>query len=413
MRLAGRHHVVKVTYEGEEGSHSFRGRQWPRRLLADQQARPADVRRGARLIQPRRRKHRNEREGETGDLRENPPASGIVQHDSHLRKYGSDPTGNLTGLNKVGGEQSNRLATVAPLLFVGVVYFTQDTIMPPVKGKMLRYSEQQMNDATDYVLKGTAVATAVKRDSVPRVTLLYKMTGKTPRKRQTGLQPVLTREEENVLVTWITTVSKNPAAVDTSKIATMDAGPAVTNRSSSERLLAGKAFLEGYIGEDQVNCESEVSQHNGHEGNGERQTLVIQSSVPDNEAENHSDFQDVTKNGSLCITLTNKGIPSPFKKHYSGQNTNEKRKKLQWTKEDRNRKGLRHEEEEEWVESGSSMGGVNLNHSDSDVIDENEADRCITSEKLYDDGEIEVMALRSCNSHNKKFCQGHKKHECC
>ncbi|KAJ8879232.1 hypothetical protein PR048_019838, partial [Dryococelus australis] len=45
-----------------------------------------------------------------------------------------------------------------------------------------------------------------------------------------------------VLVPW------NPAAVDTSKIPTMDTGPAVTNRSSSERLRAGHAFLEGYIG---------------------------------------------------------------------------------------------------------------------------------------------------------------------
>ncbi|KAJ8879233.1 hypothetical protein PR048_019839 [Dryococelus australis] len=65
-----------------------------------------------------------------------------------------------------------------------------------------------MNDATDDVLRGTAVTTAAKRHSVSRVTLLYKMTGKTPRKRQMGPQPVLTREEEDVLATWITTVAK-------------------------------------------------------------------------------------------------------------------------------------------------------------------------------------------------------------
>ncbi|KAJ8879976.1 hypothetical protein PR048_020597 [Dryococelus australis] len=34
---------------------------------------------------------RNARAGETGDRRENPPASGIVRHDSHTRKPGSDP----------------------------------------------------------------------------------------------------------------------------------------------------------------------------------------------------------------------------------------------------------------------------------------------------------------------------------
>ncbi|KAJ8887930.1 hypothetical protein PR048_007414 [Dryococelus australis] len=33
---------------------------------------------------------RNERAGETGDPRENPPASGIDRHDSHMRRSGSD-----------------------------------------------------------------------------------------------------------------------------------------------------------------------------------------------------------------------------------------------------------------------------------------------------------------------------------
>ncbi|KAJ8880610.1 hypothetical protein PR048_017080 [Dryococelus australis] len=45
---------------------------------------------------------RNERAGETGDLRENPPTSGIVRHDSHMRKSGSDPAGNRTRFVYVG-----------------------------------------------------------------------------------------------------------------------------------------------------------------------------------------------------------------------------------------------------------------------------------------------------------------------
>ncbi|KAJ8891228.1 hypothetical protein PR048_010743 [Dryococelus australis] len=65
-----------------------------------------------------------------------------------------------------------------------------------------------MNDAIDDVLRGTAVAAVAKRHSVPRVTLLYRMTVKTPKKRQMDPQLVLTREEEDVLVTWITTVVK-------------------------------------------------------------------------------------------------------------------------------------------------------------------------------------------------------------
>ncbi|KAJ8870588.1 hypothetical protein PR048_029611 [Dryococelus australis] len=59
--------------------------------------------------------HRNERAGETGDPRENPPANGIVRHDSHLRKSGS-PAGDRIQFGLVGDERANRSATVAPLL---------------------------------------------------------------------------------------------------------------------------------------------------------------------------------------------------------------------------------------------------------------------------------------------------------
>ncbi|KAJ8882302.1 hypothetical protein PR048_014104 [Dryococelus australis] len=39
-------------------------------------------------LQEEARQHRNERAEETGNPRENPPTSGIVRHDSHLRKSG-------------------------------------------------------------------------------------------------------------------------------------------------------------------------------------------------------------------------------------------------------------------------------------------------------------------------------------
>ncbi|KAJ8874117.1 hypothetical protein PR048_024958 [Dryococelus australis] len=46
----------------------------------------------------------NGRAGETGDLRENTPTSGIVRHDSHMRKYVSGSKGNRTRFAKVEGE---------------------------------------------------------------------------------------------------------------------------------------------------------------------------------------------------------------------------------------------------------------------------------------------------------------------
>ncbi|KAJ8882901.1 hypothetical protein PR048_014732 [Dryococelus australis] len=53
-----------------------------------------------RIIEVSMEKRRNERAGETGDPRENPPTNGIVRHDSHMRK---------------SGERANRSATAAPL----------------------------------------------------------------------------------------------------------------------------------------------------------------------------------------------------------------------------------------------------------------------------------------------------------
>ncbi|KAJ8888872.1 hypothetical protein PR048_008366 [Dryococelus australis] len=40
-------------------------------------------------------RRRNARAGKTGDLRANPKTRGIVRHDSHMRKSGSDPAGNV------------------------------------------------------------------------------------------------------------------------------------------------------------------------------------------------------------------------------------------------------------------------------------------------------------------------------
>ncbi|KAJ8888751.1 hypothetical protein PR048_008243 [Dryococelus australis] len=43
-----------------------------------------------------------------------PPASGIVQHDSHMQKFGSEPAGCRTRIAVVGGERPSHCATAAP-----------------------------------------------------------------------------------------------------------------------------------------------------------------------------------------------------------------------------------------------------------------------------------------------------------
>ncbi|KAJ8874563.1 hypothetical protein PR048_025426 [Dryococelus australis] len=70
------------------------------------------LRADAGVIEVNMERCRNEGEGETGDPRENPPTSGIVRHDSHLRKSG-DLAGDWARFALVGGGRANRSATLS------------------------------------------------------------------------------------------------------------------------------------------------------------------------------------------------------------------------------------------------------------------------------------------------------------
>ncbi|KAJ8874041.1 hypothetical protein PR048_024881 [Dryococelus australis] len=61
---------------------------------------------------PRMEWHCNARAGETGVPRESPPASGIAQHDSHMRRSGSEPAGDRTRTTIVGGERPHHCPTI-------------------------------------------------------------------------------------------------------------------------------------------------------------------------------------------------------------------------------------------------------------------------------------------------------------
>ncbi|KAJ8871243.1 hypothetical protein PR048_027549 [Dryococelus australis] len=60
------------------------------------------------------KQRRNEKAGETGDPRENPPTSGIVQHDSRMRMSGSGPAGDRARFALVEGEQGVCRRDTAP-----------------------------------------------------------------------------------------------------------------------------------------------------------------------------------------------------------------------------------------------------------------------------------------------------------
>nr|CAD7203179.1 unnamed protein product [Timema douglasi] len=69
--------------------------------------------------------------------------------------------------------------------------------------KKLQYPGESMHLAIEAVQKGSPIATAAKIFKVPRVTLLYKVKGKTPVSRKMGPETIFTGIEEQLLVDWV------------------------------------------------------------------------------------------------------------------------------------------------------------------------------------------------------------------
>ncbi|KAJ8871665.1 hypothetical protein PR048_027992 [Dryococelus australis] len=82
-------------------------------IILLKETRPAH-RQSTRVIEVSMEQRRNEGTGETGNPQENPLTSGIVRHDSNIRKSGVIWQGIELRIPFVGGEQANRSATVAP-----------------------------------------------------------------------------------------------------------------------------------------------------------------------------------------------------------------------------------------------------------------------------------------------------------
>ncbi|KAG5876691.1 hypothetical protein JTB14_005157 [Gonioctena quinquepunctata] len=71
-----------------------------------------------------------------------------------------------------------------------------------------KYSQDQMNAALEAVARGIPVATAAKIQSVPRVTLMYKSSGRLPTECRIGPSTVLTTHKEDLLEKWILSLAK-------------------------------------------------------------------------------------------------------------------------------------------------------------------------------------------------------------
>ncbi|XP_054263526.1 uncharacterized protein LOC128986934 [Macrosteles quadrilineatus] len=80
--------------------------------------------------------------------------------------------------------------------------------MPPVKGRMLIYSEESMLKAIEEVKNGRSIKAAARDNNVPRSTLQNKLSGKSPKERRMGPEAVLNKTEESILVKWLFTTAK-------------------------------------------------------------------------------------------------------------------------------------------------------------------------------------------------------------
>ncbi|KAG5891603.1 hypothetical protein JTB14_032546 [Gonioctena quinquepunctata] len=65
-----------------------------------------------------------------------------------------------------------------------------------------------MNAALEAVARGIPVATSAKIHSIPRVTLMYKSSGRLPTECRMGPSTVLTTNEEDLLEKWILSLAK-------------------------------------------------------------------------------------------------------------------------------------------------------------------------------------------------------------
>lgn len=74
---------------------------------------------------------------------------------------------------------------------------------PPRKKPKFLYSEETMVKAIDAVKSDESASEVSRRFDVPRSTLIYKATGKSPAERRMGPSPALGTSAEKMLVNWV------------------------------------------------------------------------------------------------------------------------------------------------------------------------------------------------------------------
>ncbi|KAJ8869105.1 hypothetical protein PR048_030669 [Dryococelus australis] len=139
----------------------------------------------------RAEQRQNGRTGKTGDPRENPPTSDIIQHDSHMRKSGSDTARNRTrGACKSNTHKQNRSST---LLYTPTNYTGAKTSYAVVAEWLRRLTRNQIPSgsvAAQCKSGGNGISGTVPTREYPRATPLGIDPG-SPRWEASGMTTTL------------------------------------------------------------------------------------------------------------------------------------------------------------------------------------------------------------------------------
>lgn len=81
-------------------------------------------------------------------------------------------------------------------------------VQPGLKKPKFKYNEEDMRNAIAATKRGVSASSASKMFNVPRSTLIYKASGKSPIGRKMGPNPTLGFDGEKMIVNWVKAIAQ-------------------------------------------------------------------------------------------------------------------------------------------------------------------------------------------------------------
>lgn len=104
-----------------------------------------------------------------------------------------------------------------------------------------------MTNALSAVRSGMPVKTASKTFKVPKTTLLYKFKGINPESRKMGPATIFSKTEEDLLVTWITSMAKSGFPISKDIFLSSASKLAKELKKNFKNNMPGRKWYEGFL----------------------------------------------------------------------------------------------------------------------------------------------------------------------